>query len=514
MKPSKRLLCLAAGTLLAAAAVAAATRTIDDEDTRRWWKITADLSGDAMEGRDTGSAGYARAADYVSARFRAAGLLPAGEGGGYRQTVPLHEVAVARDGTSISVNRADGTKVALKFLHEISVRPTRELPQHVEGALVFRGYCSAQEMGTGLAGRIALCFGSRRQGTPDTRARMAAARAAGAAALVVVDDPGFTLEPARWPEAYARSVTIADDSARETAEPPLLRLSAAAFATVIAGSGQDAAAILKAGSESRPLPHFDVPARLAAEFRVTQRDYSSDNVLGMLKGTDPQLAPQVVVVSAHLDGYGYGESVDGDSLYNGTLDDAAYVATLVRLAERRHGHGFKRSVLFAAFTGEEKGLLGAVWFTHHPTVARESLAADINLDQLRPLFPLKILTMHALDDTTLGATARGVAARLHIEIRPDREPERHLNQRADHWPFLKIGVPATGFVFGYDPGTESERRYREWYQVRYHRPQDDLGQPMDFVAARDFNRFFYLFAQAVSDAAERPQFLRPPPSDY
>jgi Zn-dependent M28 family amino/carboxypeptidase len=215
----------------------------------------------------------------------------------------------------------------------------------------------------------------------------------------------------------------------------------------------------------------------------------------------------VVVVSAHLDGYGPGEPVDGDAIYNGAFDDAAYVATLIRLAEQRQGRGFRRSVLFAAFTGEEKGLLGATWFTQHPTTPKTDLAADINLDQLRPLFPLKILTVHAIDDTTLGETARQVAAGMGVQVRPDLEPDRHLVSRADHWPFLKIGVPATGFVFGYDPGTEAERRYREWYRVRYHRPQDDMTQPIDFKAAADFNSFFYRLTQTVADAPERPAFL-------
>jgi Zn-dependent M28 family amino/carboxypeptidase len=115
--------------------------------------------------------------------------------------------------------------------------------------------------------------------------------------------------------------------------------------------------------------------------------------------------------------------------------------------------------------------------------------------------------MHALDATTLGATARGVAGPMNVEIRSDREPERRLLERADHWPFLKSGVPATGFVFGYEPGTEAERRYRQWYQIRYHRPQDDMSQPIDFEAARDFNTFFYRLAETVADADARPRFL-------
>jgi len=97
-------------------------------------------------------------------------------------------------------------------------------------------------------------------------------------------------------------------------------------------------------------------------------------------------------------------------------------------------------------------------------------------------------------------------------VQPDLEPERGLVARADNWPFMQIGVPATGFIFGYEPGTEAERRYREWYQVRYHRPQDDLTQPMDFEAAGAFNGFFYRLSEAVADADEAPKWA--PASAY
>ena len=166
-------------------------------------------------------------------------------------------------------------------------------------------------------------------------------------------------------------------------------------------------------------------------------------MLAVRPGSDAALAGQYVVVAAHLDGYGYGTPVHGDNLYNGTLDDAAYVALLIQMADDLKagaaGHRgltrvsyavsdraggrcgrrdaidkgitlvpTKRSILFCAFTGEEKGLLGSSWFVKHPTVPVKDLAADINLDQLRPLFPLKIMTAEAVDDTTLGQTAREV----------------------------------------------------------------------------------------------------------
>ncbi len=493
---------VAAAALLLAAPISA--QSIDDADTRAWWATTAALSGDNFEGRDTGSPGYDRAAALVEARFREAGLKPGGAGGSYRQTVPLHEVKVEPAGTTFAVV-ADGKARPLAFLQQISIRASEGLPPAIDAAMSFRGYCGKADLGPDLRGKVAVCFGGRRKGVASASDRAAAAAAAGAVGLIAVDDPGFTIEPARWPDAYARTVTFRGDP-KATAPLAVMRLAADALATVIAGSGHDAAAILAAGAASQPLAPFDLPARMHATIATSTRDYTSDNVLGVLPGTGPK-ANEVVVVSAHLDGYGFGEPVGGDGLYNGAFDDAAYVATLIRLAENRAGKGFRRSVLFAAFTGEEKGLLGATWFTRAPTVAKADLAADINLDQLRPLFPLRVLTMHAIDDTTLGATAKSVAASMHIELRPDREPERNLVQRADHWPFLKIGVPATGFVFGYDPGTDAERRYREWYQVRYHRPQDDMTQPIDFVAARDFNRFFYALTAAVADADARPAMI-------
>lgn len=477
-----------------------------DADSRAWWRLTTQLSDDAMEGRDTGSAAYARAARIVADRFAAAGLKPAGDNGGFFQSVPLHEVRVDAAGVQIAVVHDGGNRTALQFLHQITVRPTDALAPSLDAPLVFGGYCAPREVGE-ARGKVVVCFGTRRQGLPSAADRLRAVAEAGAAGLINVDDPGFTIEPPRWPAAYARSVGFRDAPPPPAAALPVMTLSAEAFPALIAGAGQDAAKILADGGAKRPLPSFPIPARLQARFPTVTADYTSDNILALLPGTDPVLKRQVVVISAHLDGYGRGEPVGGDAIYHGTFDDAAYVATLVRFAERHRRGGLKRTVLLAAFTGEEKGLLGATWFTRHPTVAKADLAADINLDQLRPLFPLKSLTVEGLGETTLGDTAREVATGMGVAVRPDLEPERNLVRRADHWPFMQIGVPAVGFVFGYDPGTEAERRYRDWYTVRYHRPQDSLATPIDPKAATDFNRFFYTLVDTVADAPERPAWL-------
>ncbi len=490
-----------------------------DADTAAWWAITGDLSSDAMEGRDTGSAGYDRAAKYVADRFAALGLNPAGENGGFYQTLPLKEVRVEKEGTHFEIVYTAPSPVPgqvrtpmiveLPFLHDITVRPSWSLPSQIDAPLAFRGYCSVQEM-TDVKDKIAICFGARRPGLTTGAQRLEAAAKAGALGIINVDDPGFTIEPSRWPEAYARSISFREASPAAHPEIAVMRLSASALETIV---GPDkAAAILKSGAASQPLPSFDIPTRLKATFNQSQRQLQSDNILALLLGTDPVLSKEIVIVSAHLDGYGFGEPVNGDSLYNGAFDDAAYVATLLRLAEQQAspnpaGGGFKRSVLFAVYTGEEKGLLGSDWFSTHLTVPKENIAAVVNLDQLRPLFLLKALTMHAIDDTTLATNVRRVASSMNIEIRPDLEPERNLNQRTDHWPFLRASIPATNFVFAFDSGTESERRYREWYRIRYHRPQDDMTQPLDWDAARDMNTFFYRLVEDIANDPARPSFI-------
>ena len=490
--------------LLATAVLAAPALAKPDADTKAWLAHTAELSSDAMEGRDAGSPGHARAIDLVERWFKAAKLQPAGENGTYRQTVPLHEVTVTA--AYMRVVAPDGSAAPLKFLHDITPRPATDLPATLSGPMRFAGYCSTAEAGPELKGKIAVCYGSRRAGRAQGAERLAAVTAAGAVALLTIDDVGFTVEPPRWPDAYARAVAH-EGTALPGDVPgglPQFRLNGAALERLMAGTGRLAATLLTEATYHRDLEAFDLPGRFAAKLTTVQRRFTSQQVIGLLPGTDKSKAGEVMLLGAHIDGYGFGEPVNGDGLYNGTLDDAGYVALLARLAERRRGKGFARPVLFAAWTAEEKGLLGARWWLQHPTVPKEQLVGVINLDQLRPLFPLKALTLHGLDQNTLADTAKSVAQSLKIEIRPDREPERNLIRRVDSWPFMEAGIPAVNFVFAYNPRTEEERIYRDWYQRRYHRPQDDISTPMDLDAARDFNRFFYTLVETAANGVAKP----------
>lgn len=336
--------------------------------------------------------------------------------------------------------------------------------------------------------------------------RQAMLQTSGALGAISIDNPVFVETP-RWPASYARTVTVADPGHPASVRTDAfvdLRLRPEAADLLLAGSGHTFAEVMRLHTSGASLPTFDVPATLRLRLELDTRDFSSDNVVGMAPGSDPALAKEYIVVSAHLDGYGYGEPINGDRIYNGALDDSAYVAELIEFARHLKGHPARRSILFAVFTGEEKGMRGSQFFTSYPPVPKEQLAANINLDILRPIFPLNILTCLAVDESSLGTTIREVGRSLGIEVRADMEPERNLLRRSDQYSFIRIGVPAVAFVFGYNPGSSEEQVYRRWYADRYHKPADDINQPIDFAAAAKFNLFFEKLATTVADADSRP----------
>jgi Peptidase family M28 len=465
------------------------------------------LSNDDLQGRDTGSEGYRKAAAYVVKQFDAAGLQPAGEDKSWYQTVPMRSVRFRADLSEVGLVRQDGSTQPLKWLQQISIPARLGTPESIDAALVFDGQPEAGSTAIYTRGKmlVRLNTGGGRRGT----AAGGGVAATGALGTLTVDTTSGP-EPPRWPVQYAVSVSIAGTPPAQPAGGPglALRFNPKFADLLFAGSGHTYRELMDLAAAGKPLPCFELPLRLHARMKFESGELRSDNILGVLRGSDPVLANEYVVISAHLDGYGLGSPWEGDNIYNGSFDDAAYVATMIEFAQKlkESGTKLKRSVLFGVWTGEEKGLLGSKWYVTHPTLPKESFVANVNLDQLRPIFPLKILTTLAVDDSTLGDTVREVAGAMDIRIQPDPEPERNLLRRSDHWNFMGIGVPAVGFIFGYEKGTPEEATYRQWYALRYHTPLDDLKQPWDPPAAAKFNDFFGRVVQAIANAPERPKW--------
>ena len=485
--------------LLVAGTTTAGRATEPNADTRRWWSHVQVLSSDNMEGRDTGSDGYKRAAAYVVNHLERNGLTPAGERGFY-QTVPIRVLRLNTRQSSAEIARDSGNE-RLRWLQHITVAPSAGLPRQVSGRLIFAGSDNAAQLDT--AGAIVVRLNPERF-VPGAPAQPAPPQRA---ASVIGIDSAVGVEPTRWPAAYAVAMSLADGPAPAPPTGPLtFRFNPAHADVLLAGSGHTYQELLGAAAKGEPVPSFPLPGTLTIRMQFDSSAITSDNVIGVLRGSDPVLADEYVVLSAHLDGYGIGEPWESDRIYNGAFDDAAYVATLIDFAERLRESGtrLRRSLLFAIVTGEEKGLLGSRYYTQHLTVPREQLVANINLDQLRPIFPLHTLTTLAVDDSSLGDTVRQVAATMAIRIQPDPEPLRGLLRRSDHINFIQVGVPAVGFIFGFEKGTPDETAYRRWYVDRYHTPLDDMTQPWDPAAAAKFNDFFRRVVASIADADARP----------
>lgn len=152
--------------------------------------------------------------------------------------------------------------------------------------------------------------------------------------------------------------------------------------------------------------------------------------------------------------------------------------------------------------------IGERWaaFAAHPTVNTASVVADINLDMYLPLFPLRVLEVQGVNESTLGDEVRAAARDYGVEVQSDREPDRNLFIRSDQYSFVRRGVPALAFKFGYEPGTPEEKVAKEWLKNRYHAPSDDLNQPVDKAAAAKFNRILLDLTQRVANADQRPQW--------
>lgn len=462
--------------------------------TKSWWAHTTALSNDSMKGREAGTEEYQRAARYVATQFDKAGLKPAGEKG-YFQTVPLHQVRFDPANSSAELVR-DGNVTKLRWLQQIAFRMQENLPATVEAPLFFAGTGEAPA-DFNPAGKIVV------QLTGHTSRSLPA----GAVATLGIDNPDATELP-RWPVQYLVSMRLAETKPA-TGGTMAFRFNPAEAEALFAGSGHTYKELLAAARGNQSLPWFALPSQLRVKLASKSSEVTSDNILAVLPGSDPALANEYVAISAHLDGYGLGEAWGDDGIYNGAFDDAAYVATLIDFAEKLKAarRTTKRSILFVVVTAEEKGLLGSSYYAKHLTIPKERIVANINLDQLRPIFPLRTLTMLALKESTLGETARRVGATMGIQIRADLEPERNLLRRSDHWNFMQIGVPAAGFIFGYEKGTPDEAAYREWYAKRYHSPLDDLNQPWLPEAAEKFNSFFGALVEDIANAPEKPAWL-------
>lgn len=509
-------------TLLLAAACAVALVAASN-DGARWWSHVQFLADDKLEGRNTGSEGHRQAAAYVATQFERAGLQPAGTQG-YIQPVRFTTRQIDESASRLELVRGSAVET-LALGEDAAINMRSETAPATEAPLVFAGYgLTVPEAqyddfaGLDVRGKIIVYLAG---GPPSIAGPLNAhyqsgfERSANFKRLGVVGTIAIA-NPKSMDIPWARSSLARLQAAMSLAQPGMdeggtrigIAFNPAHADKLLAGTAHSFQEILDLANAGKPLPHFAIPAVLRARVAVKRGEVESQNVAAILPGSDPLLKNEYVVMSAHIDHLGVGQPIQGDRIYNGAMDNAAGVATMLDIVAilREHKARMRRSLLFLAVTAEEKGLLGSRFFATHPTVESSHVVADINTDMFLPLYPLKRLTVYGLDESDLGDDIRAVAAARGLAVQSDPEPARNSFIRSDQYSFIREGLPAVALKDGYLKGTPEEKLFKNWLTERYHAPSDDLNQPVDRQAAGDFDEFVAALLQRVANRDQRPQW--------
>jgi hypothetical protein len=487
------------------------------------------LASDLLRGREAGTVDFDIAAAYVASQMEQLGLKPlGGDGKSYRQPVPLLAYRAADPGALV-LKDAQGTEEPLKFGEDYLVRGSPFGAAVKKSApLVFAGFgVVAPEhgrddyAGLDVRGKIVLLVSGapknyqteERAYYANGRTKAAVALGRGAIGVLGLDTlTGEKLYPFSNSVRQYQSWGVAwrDAQGRPFIPSPIPNLgviSVAGAAKLFAGAPQSAAAILAAAeTPDGAIKGFDLPRVLDATLNSELKEVQSENLVGLLEGSDPKLKAEVVVLSAHLDHLGLTPPVDGDSINNGALDNAAGVATTLEVAKlfRTKPKAPKRSLLFLIDTAEEKGLVGAEYFAHNPTVPAKSIVADVDLDMPILTYEFTDVVAFGADRSSIGPSVEKAAARMNVKLSPDPMPDEGIFTRSDHYRFVEQGVPAVFLITGFANGGQAA--FADFMAHHYHKPSDDMNLPLRFDVGAKFARLNYEITRELADSPIKPSW--------
>lgn len=488
------------------------------------------LADDLLEGRDTGSTGHEIAARYVATRFEALGLKPAGENGSWYQRVTLQQTDRTVTPGTVAISGPAGEK-SWKHATEVLVGTSATEPRlDVSAPLVFVGYGIENERlglddyrGLDVKGKIVVTLRGFPKGMPSEEGAHVSATKARAAerhgAIGMVSIATLQSDKAR---PWSQSVHFADEpdftwvgkDGKAFDETPGIRAGAAlnrpAAEAAFAGASRALDAVLREADRKGASPRgFALKTSIRIRSESMTRRVTSPNVAAILRGSDPRLASEYVVLSAHLDHIGTTPAKPDDKpgidrINNGALDNAAGIATMLEVARAMAQAPEKprRSILFLASTGEEKGLLGADYFARHPTVPIDHIVGNVDLDMPLLLYPFTDLVAFGANHSTLGPIVARAVAPMGVKLSPDPMPEQGIFTRSDHYMFVKQGVPAVFLATGFANG--GEKAWGEFLGGNYHHPGDDMAQKIDWQAGARFAEANYRITRLMADADTPP----------
>ncbi len=511
----------------------AAMKAIDPQRIRAQVKF---LSSDGLEGRGTGQRGGDIAAQYIATQFALEGLKPAGDNGTYLQRVPM--VGIATEPSSkVTFAPANGKPVDLRLGDDIvAMDETQNAASEVEADLVYVGYgIHAPEYnwddykGLDVKGKVLLMLvneppsqdASFFKGPALTyygrwtyKYEEAARRGAVGAILI------HKADMASYGWDVVRNSWGGERSYLKVENAPKLKLASWVQLDVakrlMASVGKDLDKMIEQ-ARSREFRPAELPVRVHAQIASRIRPFDSNNVLAMLPGSDPNLKDQAVLYSAHYDHLGIHPGQPGDNIYNGAVDNATGVGILLELAHayaQAASNPPARSVLFAAVTGEEQGLLGSRYLGEHPPIPAGKISLGLNFDGVAPYGIPEEVEMTGAERTTFYPAVQAAAKDFRLEIKPDANPGAGFYYRSDHFSLARVGVPAfsvnQGMKFRGHPAEWGVQQERDYNEKRYHQPGDEFQADWDFSGLAEMARFGFALGWK---AAAQPELVGWLPGD-
>ncbi|WP_461126922.1 M28 family metallopeptidase [Spirosoma aerophilum] len=496
------------------------------------------LANDSLKGRKPGTPGFAMAAEYVMAQFKALGLKPAGENNTYKQNVPLRRWAVREDKSTLALI-VNGKEQPLTYGQQFIYSPA---PDHatseVTAPVVFVGFgVTAPELGyddyngIDVKGKVVAFL----NGAPSTfpsnqRAYYSSAKAENAVAHGAIGTLAFNLPTdlrnrieTAAPRARQGVYRWVDKQGHPQRTYPGIQaaasLSDSTARLLFTRAGTPIREMFTKAQKNMPQAFpLNVSVHMKAQTDVVE-DVAGLNLVAMLPGSDPVLKNEYVVFVAHLDHLGItrpvknvstpGLDAPGDSINNGAHDNASGVAINLETARLFASlpKAPRRSILFVGVTGEEMGLLGSDYFASNPTVPKEKIVANSTLDMPFFFHPLLDIVPYGAEHSSLNTPVKQAAGFLGVGISPDPIPEQTVFMRSDHFSFVRQGIPALFIKSGSqtgNPDLNGTKLNLDWRATIYHTPKDDMNQPFDFNAAGKHAQLQFLVGYLTAQDDQRP----------
>ncbi len=524
---STSLRALAAAALLVGGSAALPAQEISEREIRSHIQF---LSSDLLEGRAPASRGGSLTEQYLAAQLLAAGLEPANNGS-YLQRVPID--IVGADASSMRVTVGGKASAALRYPEDVVVwAGATDERSAARAPVVFVGYgVSAPEFrwddfkNVDVKGKILLVLVN----DPPAPAREPAlfggnamtfygrwtykfeeAERRGAAGMLIIHNTeraGYG-----WPTVVGSWAKEQRMLPRDPSLPAPLGfrgwITEARIGALLREAGLDLAR-LRRDAESRNFRPVETGLMLDVSFTNTVQHLESHNVVGRLPGSDADAAKEYVMLSAHWDHLGIGPVVNGDSIYNGALDNASGTADLLAIARAlAAGPRPKRSVLVAFVTAEESGLLGSAYLAQHPLVPTDQIVANLNVDGGNVLGESRDLTVLGDTKSSLGPQLADLIAPRGMRISPDAFPERGYFYRSDHFSFAKVGVPSVSIGEGEDfvghPEGWGKAQAEDYTTKRYHQPGDEYDPAWNLRGAVQLSTIVLEFTRTLANSREWP----------